>query len=55
MTKKVSRTVISLVAAALIAGPLAAAASADPVIQPLRCRIGDKTGVYVGGKCSGPY
>ena len=49
------KAVMAILAAAIVGGPLAAAASADPIIQPIRCRIGDMTGVYVGGKCSGPY
>jgi hypothetical protein len=51
----VRKIFVTMIAAAIVGGPLAAAASADPVIQPVRCKIGDMTGVYVGGKCSGPY
>lgn len=49
------KLIVTLVMAAFMAGPLTAIAGADPVIQPLRCQIGDKTGIYVGGKCTGPY
>lgn len=48
------KTFVAVFTAVLVAAPVAAA-SADPVIQPLRCRIGDMTGIYVGGKCTGPY
>ncbi|MDQ3957130.1 MAG: hypothetical protein M3273_02290 [Actinomycetota bacterium] len=49
------KILIGIFTAALVGAPLAASASADPVIQPIRCMIGDRTGIYVGGKCSGPY
>ena len=49
------KAVTAIVTAVIVGAPLATAASADPIIQPIRCRIGDMTGVYVGGKCSGPY
>ncbi len=49
------RKIFVAVLTAVIVGAPLTAASADPVIQPLRCRIGDMTGVYVGGKCTGPY
>ena len=48
------KTLVAAIVTALLAVPLGAA-QADPIIQPLRCRIGDMTGVYVGGKCIGPY
>ncbi|HEX2294123.1 MAG TPA: hypothetical protein VHN37_02315 [Actinomycetota bacterium] len=49
------RKVLVAVFTAVIVGAPLAAASADPIIQPLRCRIGDMTGVYVGGKCTYTY
>jgi hypothetical protein len=55
------KTLVALVSAVLTVGPLATLASAGPddpppVIQPLHCQIGDRTGVYVGPKCNGgPY
>lgn len=48
------KVLVGLFTAAIVAAPLTAA-SADPIIQPVRCKVGDMTGVYVGGKCSGPY
>jgi hypothetical protein len=48
------KLLVAVFTAALVGGPIAAA-SADPIIQPVRCRVGDATGIYVGGKCSGPY
>jgi hypothetical protein len=45
---------VAVLAAVVVMVP-AGAAWADPIIQPVRCKIGDMTGVYVGGKCSGPY
>ena len=48
------RMFVAAFTAVVVVVPVAAAA-ANPIIQPLRCRIGDMTGVYVGGKCSGPY
>jgi hypothetical protein len=50
----VRKIFVAVLTAVIVGAPLTAA-SADPVIQPLRCRIGDMTGVYVGGKCTGPY
>lgn len=45
---------VAVFTAALVGAPLASAASADPIIQPVRCKIGDMTGIYVGGKCTYP-
>ncbi|MFN2587075.1 MAG: hypothetical protein ABR613_02995 [Actinomycetota bacterium] len=49
------RAFVAVLTAVIVGAPPAAVASADPIIQPVRCKIGDATGVYVGGKCSGPY
>ncbi|HEV2757522.1 MAG TPA: hypothetical protein VG318_17295 [Actinomycetota bacterium] len=47
---------VAVLTAVIVGAPLATAASADePFIQPIRCRIGDETGIYVGGKCPPPY
>jgi hypothetical protein len=48
------RLFVTAVTALIVAAP-PTAASADPIIQPLRCRIGDMTGIYVGGKCTYTY
>lgn len=49
------RKVLVALSAAVIVGAPLTAASADPIIQPLRCKVGDMTGIYVGGKCTYPY
>ena len=51
------RALVAAVTALFLIAPVSAAFAGpgDGVIQPVRCQIGDRTGVYVGGKCSGPY
>lgn len=47
---------VAVLAAVIVGAPMAAVASADePFIQPIRCKIGDRTGIYIGGKCPPPY
>lgn len=54
--KGMRKTFVAVLTAVIVGAPLATAASADePFIQPIRCRIGDETGIYVGGKCPPPY
>jgi hypothetical protein len=49
------KSIVAALAAVILLVPIGAAA-ADPVIQPVRCWLGDRTGVYVGGKCNtGPW